>query len=87
MAAKTTKKKTAKKVTIAGVKQELTALRKTVMKEATALKKMAAKDAAVLRKKRNYFLLVIQGCNFFFATFFLVIFSLMLRMPSSMQQP
>ena len=51
MAAKTTKKKTAKKITIASVKQELTALRKVVKKEATALKKVAAKDAAVLRKK------------------------------------
>ena len=40
MAAKTTKKKTAKKATIADVKQELTALRK-----------MAAKDVAALEKK------------------------------------
>jgi len=38
MAAKTTKKKTAMKITIASVKQELTALRKVVKKEAAKKK-------------------------------------------------
>ncbi len=51
MATKTTKKKSAKKTTIASVKQELTALRKATREEAIALKNVAVKEMATLEKK------------------------------------